>query len=365
MNQLISKLEFQKALKSCLVLLKDKSIAYNDSKLIHIYTNSNNLYLKASGNFNELTLKVCEYDIELNIVVNYQELNDTVSLMGAEIVMKESNNKDFLLISDGKARVKLITDNESHYTLNDINLDEKLANVKENGTSINKEKMLYILKYLRGVMPNKTTNESATDIYFNGICAFMSDDGYLTRLDIETPIQFVMSKSESAIVQSMLSIADDEDIYVSLNRSDTFYAVGDMLYEISSSEHTIKDVSGIINNFVRDDYFKVDIKETIKYIKLAKLFSGNDLEADVIFEVKNGVGLIKADSLESTSNSKFVAENGIESNFGVNILEILTVLGGISSLDIENTLIQVDSENECIYFEFGLGDCYMAMNNYK
>lgn len=363
MNRNIQKIVLQKAMKSALTLLKDNSISYNNNEFLHLYTHENILYVHALGNFHELTIPVLEYEHELDVIVNYKEFNSSILLMGTVLVLKQSSDNNYLLLTDGNARIKLENKDVHFYEKNIAHVNEVKEEILNSGKEFNTKNLDKIIKYLKNVMPKNSFSDDSSDIYFNGLCAFMNDARYIVRMDIESEINFVLSKPMSTILQSILSTVTTETFYIYKSRSDIYFLVNDILYEVNSVDNHIKDISEIINSFERDDYFKINIQETIKYVKLAQLFSGSDDEANVIFDIKNGEGRIIADSESSTANSKFVAENGIESNFSVNIVEFLKVLQGIHSLGIENMYIEVDSENECLYFEYGDGDCYMSMNN--
>lgn len=357
----ISKLDLQKGIKSPITLVKESTLSINNNKSIQLFSNNNKLYCRGIGNFNEVTSVVSEYTGEINVTIYHKEFTECLSLLGSEIALKQLSDGN-LALTDGINKVALINSLEDSYGANTGTLEDKLEIVENEGKEYDKNHFLTLIKYLTSVLPKESFVSSGKDIFINGLCAYISDSRYIARFDLESELTFVLTSPMSNILQSLLSVSGDTNFKIHKTRSDILFKVGNNLYEVNSVDNTLRNVDEIINNFERDDYFKIDIKETIKYIKLARLFAGNDSENVVLFRVKNGKGTISSDSDTAKTVSKFDAEFGVESNFSVNSFEILKVLNGMLSQGAETTHIQVDSESDCIFFEFSGGDCYMAID---
>lgn len=366
----MGKMCFIKALKIAELLFKDKSIA--NHSFVKLFSKDGFLYLSSEIHYHAIVIPIGEYsnsDGDIDVILDISKLSNSIKHMNDDIFIKESQDKNYLYVADGTITLKFVNYLYSNFNNSDFILSN-LNNIKNEESNLEifeKDKMLKCITHLKNSMTKDVFDKdsvSSVQMHFNGFCCFIRDRKYITRFDYETNYKFSLNSMQYNLIQAILknSHRDVQNFKIIKEGKNMHFYIGNILFSILNSDFETPDISNITQSFNHTDYFNVRVDTLISNLNTAKTLIEDKLMLEVTFSVKANRGVIKAVQEDVLYSGKFVAENGVDSEFLVSIDELINLLNSVKSLENpEKVRFLIDGENELLSIDYGFGDSFIAI----
>lgn len=371
MDKKINKADLINSLKIAQFLFKDKSLVQNS--FIKLFSKNGFLFIVADIHYHSLFIPISEYvneDGDIDFVTDVNSLSNSIKFMKDVILIKESQDHNFLHIADGNIHLKLnrfnISENKNPDTI--VNSMQDILG-QEVSQTFEKKKLIDCISFLKNTVTKDVFDVHSNNdfqVNFNGLCAYIADRRYITRFDYETSESFVLTSLQANLILNILKSLDNEvsEIKMVKNGRNIHFILGDIIFTIQNYSTDLMDISNIVQTFNQTDVFRTGIDTLISNLNTVKSVSNDKTMLEVEMKINRNKGRLSYINDDVKYVGKFIAENGVDSEFIVSVPEIVNVLNGVKAVDREKdkVMIMMDNENECILVDFGFGDSFIAVD---
>lgn len=328
-------------------------------------------YLTGFGSQHDLIIKLSENDLEdFSVNVEYSKLVSLVSYMKEDITIEIDNNG--LLAKDGTVKTflnNLMVDNTDVEDVKEIlGTASKLA---KKGIKVKRKEFHDTLKYLRGVQERDERTDIETGIMFTKDYSYVVSNLYAVRHKFGIDEDLIVDGHTTRVLNSLLTITEDEEFIISRKDGVTFFLVEDSVYRVDGLLDEILDsYIEIFNHRDTTDKITMEKDECLRVLHLTKVFT-DTMEPDITFEIKKGKGRIYTETQDGEKvDSKFKAESCSDMVFTVSVDEMIAVIGKLPKGVADKLMFDVVNvpeeykyvEPDLLHLHYELGDCVFSIN---